>query len=77
MKHDSFETKAEVFTRAQRCKEFLKEHLRANPVSEDEKIAVVCHSQIIAGMTASGVDDKGQFKDFVWTQNCQQLPFTP
>lgn len=75
--HGSFETEAEIFVRAQRCREFLKEYLRANPVNADEKIAVVCHSKIIAGMTAKGVDSDGKLKDFFWPENCQQLPFFP
>jgi len=41
-----------------------------NPCNEDEKIAVVCHSMLIASMTCKGLDPTDTFKglkDYVWT----------
>ena len=48
------------------CREFLAE----NPLGEDEKVAVVCHSKLIASVTASGFEGEGatsKLKDYVWT----------
>jgi hypothetical protein len=57
----------------------MKEYLAKNPVKEDEKIAVVCHSRLIASMTASGVGPndidhaKGEavLQDFYFPSNCE------
>jgi len=56
----------------------MKQNLQSNPVEGDEKIAIVCHSHIIAAMTADGVDlaDKRGYTGYTWTDNCQLLPFS-
>ena len=48
-----------------------------NPLQDQEKYAVVCHSMIIAALTASGLDPnhpKG-LANCTWLSNCQLLPF--
>ena len=50
----------------QMCRDFLVQ----NPLGEDEKVAVVCHSQLIASVTASGFEGEGatsKLTDHVWT----------
>ena len=41
----------------------MKEYLVKSPVESDEKIAIVCHSKLIASMTASGVGINEQGKE--------------
>jgi len=50
----------------------MKTHLDSNPMQGDEKIAIVCHSYIMATMTAEGLDenDKIGFKGYTWPSNC-------
>ena len=50
----------------------MKENLRINQLKGDEKYGIVCHSMIIATLTAKGIDetDKMGFKDYIWLQNC-------
>ena len=56
----SFETKIDCYHRAQELiKPKLREFEAAHPVQGDEKIAVVCHSQVIASMTADGYEGEG------------------
>jgi hypothetical protein len=38
------ESKKELYDRGQACKSFMKEFLDKNPITGDERIAVVCHS---------------------------------
>jgi len=56
-----FELHEYLHERGQALIHWMKEHLRANPIPSDEKIAIVFHSQMIKAMTASGLapDDKG------------------
>ena len=50
-----FETLPQLYERAQSVKAFMKEYLNKNPVQNDEKFAMVCHSMTIAALTATGV----------------------
>ena len=43
-KEECKETKRNLYERGQACKSFMKEFLVKNPVTGDERIAVVCHS---------------------------------
>ena len=74
----ALETKAKIYQRAQQVKELLREFLAAHPVEGDEKIPVVCHSQLIASVTADGIEDEGtpqeRFTNFIWTANAEVLP---
>ena len=75
--HGSFETKADVYARAQVAKQVLRDFLAANPLDGDEKIAVVCPSQLIASVTADGVIGEGassEVTNFIWTKNAEVLP---
>ena len=48
-----------------------------NPLEGDEKVAVVCHSTLIAAVTAGGFEGTGaqaELKDYVWTANAEVLP---
>jgi hypothetical protein len=77
------ETKKMLYERGQACKRFMKEFLDKNPVSDDERIAVVCHSMLIASLTASGVEPSTEswdwcgekLKDFYWMNNCEIQPY--
>lgn len=76
-KSPSFEDAPDLLARKKVIDEFLKEHLRCNPLPEGKKIAVVCHSTLIAALTSKGLDpstEKG-LKDYTWTANCQLLPY--
>ena len=73
----SFETEDEIYQRAQGVKQFCKNFLAEHPLEGDEKIAVVCHSKLIAAVTAggfSGVGASSKLTDFVWTANSEVLP---
>ena len=52
----AFEDVDSLLRRATVIDDFLKEHLRCNPLEGDQKYAVVCHSMIIATMTSEGAD---------------------
>lgn len=73
----AFEDPDSLLRRAAVIDEFLKEHLRCNPLQGDQKYGVVCHSMIIATMTSEGPDpsDKRGLKNYTWTANCQLLPY--
>jgi len=74
---DAFETKKDIYYRSLKVKDFLKQFRSENPVEGDERIVLVCHSQLISALTSSGyehVDGAYRFKDFVWTQNTEVLP---
>ena len=47
-----FEDADSLLRRAVVIREFMKEYLRVNPLPEGQRNAIVCHSQIIATMTA-------------------------
>ena len=55
----SFETEDEIYLRAQGVKKFCKTFLEEHPLESDEKIAVVCHSKLIASVTAGGFTGTG------------------
>jgi hypothetical protein len=55
----------------------MTEYKRMNPLEDQEKYGVVCHSMIIAALTASGHDPthpKG-LANYTWLSNCQLLPY--
>ena len=66
----SFETEDEIYQRAQSVKQMCRRFLVENQLGEGEKVAVVCHSKLIASVTASGFEGAGatsKLKDYVWT----------
>lgn len=78
-KHPSpWENWEALWQRGNGVKKFLKKNLTSNPVKGDEKIAIVCHSHLIAAITSDGPDasERRGFTGYYWTQNCQLLPFT-
>ena len=75
----SFETCEMIYARGKQVRKFLKEFI-LNNVSEDAKVAVVCHSKLISALTASSVEGSGpdsQLKDFTWFSNCEIGAFKP
>ena len=77
LKEECKETDGMLFERGKRTQVFMKEYLEKNPIQGDERIAVVCHSRVIAAMTATGVgpDPENAAKDklqgFYWMNNCE------
>ena len=73
-----FEDSPDLLKRADVINKFMRRYLDSNPMQGDEKIAIVCHSFIMAAMTAEGLDknEKYGFKGFIWPQNCQLLPYS-
>ena len=72
-----FEDAGSLLRRAAVIRSFYREYLRMYPLQEGYRHAIVCHSQIMATLTASGEDanDVKGLKDYVWTKNCQLLPY--
>lgn len=70
--HPRFEDCESLLRRGAVIKGFMKENLRMNPLEGDEKYAIVCHSMIIATLTAEGLDesDKMGYKNYKWLHNC-------
>lgn len=78
LKYKSFEDDQDIFERGQSFKRFIKAHLDAQPLPEGEKLAIVCHSKFICSLTASHVtvqDDSPQMSGFIWTNNCETIPW--
>ena len=75
--HPRFEDCESLLRRAAVLKDFMREYVRMNPLAGGQKNAIVCHSMLIATMTAEGLDenDKMGYKNYVWTANCQVLPY--
>lgn len=73
-----FEDCKDLLRRADVIRAFMREYLEANPVEGDQKIAIVSHSMIMATMTAEGLDENDirGFKNYIWPQNCQLLPYS-
>ena len=75
--HSGFETEDEIYKRAQKVKQFCRDFLAAHPIKKNEKIAVVCHSKLIASVTADGFKGKGataELTNYIWTKNAEVLP---
>ena len=73
----ALETEDDLYQRAQQVKGLLSDFLAQHNLADDERVAVVCHSKLIAACTASGVDGVGaqaQLVDYVWTKNAEILP---
>ena len=73
-----FERKDDIYNRVQRALTYMREFIAANPLEGDEKTAVVCHSQWIAGATADGYTGEGQsavLTNQIWMQNAQACPY--
>ena len=51
----SFESDKDIYDRAQQLKKFLRLQ-KAKILGPGEKMGVVCHSKLISGMFASGVE---------------------
>ena len=54
------------------CRQFLED----NPLEEDEKVAVVTHSKLIAALTAKGFTGTGadaRIYGYAWTENAEVL----
>ena len=62
MEVENFEDHFDTFERAQAFKRSFQEYLKSNPLSKDEKVAIVTHSMLISAMTCShvAVDAKGR-----------------
>jgi hypothetical protein len=69
-----FENAQALLDRAEAIKQWMKQVVAANPVSTDEKFAVICHSKIIAALTAEGLDPNDPrgigFKNYSFLDNC-------
>lgn len=63
--------------RADVIRDFMRVYLKQTPLSGETKHGVVCHSQIIATLTADELDpsDERGFKNYTWLKNCQILPY--
>ena len=75
--HDALEPKDDLYERGLHVKKFLKHFLEKHPVEGAERIAVVCHSQLIACLTATGVEGSGassKLVGFHWAQNGEVYP---
>jgi hypothetical protein len=78
-----FEQHEYLYERGQALINWMKEHLKSNPIPSDERIAIVFHSQMIKAMTATGLapDEKGNPPGVLTLQNgympanCEVLPF--
>lgn len=74
----ALEFKDDMYRRSQHALTVLRSFLENNPPLEgDEKMAVVCHSQLIAGATADGFTGEGPtavLTNKIWTENAQALP---
>ncbi len=73
----AFETKKDIYGRGQVVKQLLKDFLAGHPLVGDEKIAIVCHSQLISSVTADGYEGEGAqsvMTNFIWTKNAEVLP---
>lgn len=79
-RYDVFEQVPDLFARAAVIKRFMRENLAAEPLEDGQKYGVVCHSMLIANLTASELDpDPSNFKGvkgYTWAENCQMVPFT-
>lgn len=54
------------------CRQFLDD----NPLADDEKVAVVTHSKLIAALTAKGFTGTGadaRIYGYAWTENAEVL----
>lgn len=54
------------------CRQFLED----NPLEDDEKVAVVTHSKLIAALTAKGFTGTGadaRIYGYAWTENAEVL----
>ena len=66
----AFETKDDMYHRSQHGLTVIRDFVNNNPLQGDEKLAIVCHSQFIAGCTADGFSGEGnsaQLTNFIWT----------
>lgn len=75
--HGAFETEDELYARGQKVKQVCRDFLAAHPIKKNERVAVVCHSKLIASITADGVKGKGaaaKLNNFIWTKNAEVLP---
>ena len=73
----SLEPKDDLYDRGKLVKKFLKHFHEKHPLKATEKIGVVCHSQLIACLTATGVEGKGhssKLVNFHWAQNGEIYP---
>ena len=69
-----FENSQALLDRAEAIKQWMKQVVAANPVTADEKFCVVCHSKIIAALTAEGLDPDDVrgigFLNYKFLDNC-------
>lgn len=71
-----YETDADMFERVKVVRKFFRSFVDNLGLKNDEKVAVVAHSKLIASLTAKGLTEAGNLKDFLWLNNCDSLPFT-
>jgi len=74
MNDRQFETNEMMMDRAQRIKAFLREHIAKNPISGNERIAVVCHSTVIKALGSTGYLPDGKLNGY-HPKNCEIQPF--
>ena len=68
--HGAFETKDDMYHRGKHALQVIRDFVAAYPLQGDEKLAVVCHSQMISAMTAEGFTGEGvtaKMTNFIWT----------
>jgi len=63
-----FEDPASLLRRRTIVEEFMKEYLRMNPLTGQEKYGIVCHSMLMATMTCEGLNpnDKFGLLNYTW-----------
>jgi hypothetical protein len=69
---NAFETTQELLNRGKVINKFLKTYIDQYPLIDDQKYGVVCHSMIIATLTATGLNPKSStgMAGFTWCENC-------
>lgn len=74
---DCFEDPECLLRRGDNVRKFLLEYRRVNPLQDGQKYGIVCHSMMIATLTAKGLDKTNErgFYGYTWCDNCQLLPF--
>ena len=67
-----FESSESLLERAEVIRKWMRMIIKQNPLKKDQKFAVVCHSMIIAALTAKALDSKTNtgFGEHTWLQNC-------
>ena len=73
----SLETEEMIYNRGKNLMEFIDSYFTNSGLKEGEKLAVVCHSEIIASMAAKGFigeGDTSKLDGFYFPRNCEMIP---